>query len=802
MRHLRTGSPTAAAIAWLAAGFVALLAAPAWAQLSIGSTTGLLPSAPLYRSLILGDDHSRLQGEWQSPVNATQQAWVGSINSRANQSTSGAVPATFNTAIGDSSIAQAAALRYAMTGSSADLNKAVGALQLLAIPANNSNDFITHPEVLTNYLLAYDMIRGASLSDLPQATRNTIESRLLARANGLNNGNGTESNARAKIGATRALAGELLGNQQLLDRGLSDLQANFNYSTTDDGWYADSQGHYLNYIIRNVAPFLRAYQQGSGVDLYSNVQPLFDFSQGVRLPSGVAPNVANGLNYPVAMNLFTSTGDATAAGHMLWYMNHATPSPYPWTNTNVLNNDGAYTNFFALTDFSTAEIAPQASPTYFSPGQAQATVFRQDWGPTSDYLMLSPGVDPPAFFLETPVGTFPLPAFHSHGDTLEILLAAKGEYLLVAPGYQRNDLSNSPPSLDTQSPESHNVILVDGGLGDFSQGSWMRPEDFVAGNRLDSAELGGFKGVSDFSTVHTNYADTDVARSIAFPGEDYFVVFDRMQSATAHSYGFNLIGRGAQTVLADQPDAIDVRWEHNGAQATEHLFSTHGMSLATGAEWMHDTFNQFEQTQRMTASITANDAMFMSVLETGAAGGSSSLVIDKLISGAELLGLRVTSATGGWQDTLFGQHSSTPQTVGDLTSDAQYAYIREENGLLTRAMLADGTLLNVDGQAVVALDHASTLSLLFGDRRVDGTISADGLSSGTELKFFDRGQIVSAFLNGAPITFANGAGWAGVFLPAGGSLTVTFVPEPGAWLLAAVGAATGIALLSNRRRRA
>jgi hypothetical protein len=770
--------------------------------MTLPSTTGTLPSSIPTSSLILGDNLANLQAAWITPSNQHQHQYISSVQSRASATPSGSVPTTFSTSAMDASIASAAGLRFAMTGSSSDLSKTVSILLNAALPEGT---FITQPEVLTSYLSAYDFIRGASETDLLPATRSTIEARLADLATGLGYGNQTLSNARAKIGATKGLAGVLLRNQTLLDSGLDDLSQHLSYSTTDDGWFTDSQGHYLNYTLKHVALFTRAYQQGSGVDLYPSFQPYVDMSLGLRMPDGYMPNVSNGLNTPVAISLFSGTTDATSAANQLWYLDHLAPTPYPWDLTNVLNNDYQYSSFYALTDFAGATpSAPHTSPTFLTEGQSQVSVFRQDWGPTSDYLLLSPSIDSPNLVIDSdnPPIHLDIPAFHTHNDTGEILLAARGQYILVAPGYNRTDLTNSPLGFAPQAPNWHNVVLVDGDLGTNSQGRKMRPEDFVHTQRLDSTELGIFAGVSDFATLRTNYHDTDISRSIAFPGENYFVVADHMQSDSSHVYGFNLVGRGTQTVLRDTPGAVDVRWVYNGAQVIEHLVSTHEMTLATSSIWMHDTFDVFEQTQRMTARMTAQNGLFLSVLETGGAGDASRLDITKLSSGTDWLAIRVESEDLGWIDTVMTQLGHDARTAGSLSSDGEYAYTREESGLLARAMVADATSLSYDNALIFESDHALTMSLLFGGTDLLGTVSADGLAAGTLLKFFDRGRIASATLNGVSLTWLNTSGFAGVYLPGAGELSIHFtpVPEPGTWCLALVGLA-GLSLTACRPTR-
>ena len=780
-------------LAWL--GIVGLLPpAVAHAQLSI-PTTGVLPAQPLDHSIILGDNLASLQAQWASPVNAHQQYYVNTINGRANGSISVGAPATFAAAANDSSIAESAGLRYAMTGSTADLNKAVSALLVAALPPRNSDDFITHPELLTSYLSAYDYIRAAPTANLSPATRSAIETKLLTLTQNLSYGNNTASNALGKIGATKALAGELLGNQALLNTGLANLQTHYNYSTTNDGWFTDSQSVYLEYTMRHLALFVRAYDQGSGVDLYSNVQPLVDMSIGLRKPDGTVPGVSNGLNWPLALNLFSNTPNTADASEMIWNLEALPVNAYD--NTNIENNDYSYSTFFALTNFNVAPAAPTQSPTFLSTGQSHVAVFRNDWSSTSNYLAISAGVDSPYQYV--PSLNLLVPAFHSSNDTAEILVASGGHYMLVGAGYDRNDLSNYPDGFQAKAPNNHNVILVDGSLGATNEGRTMRPERFESTDRLDSAEHGNFHGVGDFATLKMTYGGANVSRSTGFANEDYFVVADRMQAAATHAYGFNLIGRGTQTVLTNTSDLIEVKWEQDGQQVIEHLVSTHGMTLTTGGTYMQHEFNVFEATQRMTATASAANAGFLSVIETGPAGSPSKLAITDL-STVNYAALKVTNASENYEDWILSQAIATLRTVDALTTDAEYAYLRHVGGALDSAMFARGSLLTDGSTSILSADHALTLSILVGENGLSGTISDDAFTPGTELSFFHR-HIASATLNGTPLTFANIGDLGRLYLPHGGNLVVQFaaVPEPASWILMAT--ASVMLVLQRHRRR-
>ncbi|MCX5659276.1 MAG: Ig-like domain-containing protein [Planctomycetota bacterium] len=775
------------AAATTAATTTLLVNPPSTTSMQLGSTTGVLPASMPTTSLILGGDLANFQAWWAAPVNASQTYWKATVDGRANQGTSGATPTTFATAANDSSIAKAAAFRWAMTGNAADLTKAVNVLKVAAVPGGTE---ITKTEAMTNYLLAYDFIRPGSIA---AGDRSTIESALLSAANTLGGGT-SDSNVRAKVGGTRGLAGVLLRNQALLNQGLTDLQNNFNYSTTDDGWFTDSQGHYLNYILAPVTAFVRAYQQGSGVDLYANFQPYSDTSIGMRLPNGAVPNVSNGLNTPVAIHLFSQTADAASAANMLWNGTN-TASVNSFDVTNVINNDWVYTNFLALSDFTTTPAAPAFSPAFLADGQSGVSVFREDWSTTSDYLMLSPGVDSPPSWVDTSgVGNALYPAYHSQNDTGEVLAAANGKYILVAPGYDRRDLSNTPVGFDPKRADWHNVLLVDGNVGSLpgpagsfpysenpieyggpNLGRTTRPGDFLHTNRLDSTELGGFKGVGDFATLVMDYNNTQVTRSTGFPHEDYFVVADNMTSGSTHSYAFNLVGRGTQTVLTNTPGLVEVKWVKDGAQVIEHVLSTGGMSLGTTQLWMHDTYNVFEQTQRAQVGISGQDAGFLTILETGTAGAASKFNITNQ-STADHTGTVITNAADGWTDTILSQSTMATQTVDRLTSDAKFAQVRIKAGGLDSAMISGGTSLELDGSQVLGLEHPATLSMSFVPGQVRGNISADGLATGTDMSLFGLSGIVGATIDGQAVPVSQSGGAWHVSLERAGALVIQLAP--------------------------
>jgi hypothetical protein len=248
------------------------------------------------------------------------------------------------------------------------------------------------------------------------------------------------------------------------------------------------------------------------------------------------------------------------------------------------------------------------------------------------------------------------------------------------------------------------------------------------------------------------------------------------------------VGLGTQTVLTDTPGLVEVQWEKNGQRVIQHLVSTGAMSLATDSLAMHDTYNQFITTQRMTATINATDGQFLSILETGAAGGPSQLAITNL-STDTLAAAEVLNAGQGWTDNILSQRNTQLALAGDLLSDGQYAYVRHHGSTVDSAMLASGTRLDFAGHTLLGATAALTMSAAFIGDSVLGTISADEFTTGTELHLYGR-TIGSATLNGAPLAFLNGPEYDVVYLTGAGDLIVNYltVPEPNTLMLATLAA--------------
>ena len=757
-------------------------------------TKGKLTAEMPKTSLVLGNNLAALRAWWAKPADEHQKAWRDSTAGRADQTPSATAPTKFGEAAAASSIAKAAALRWAMDSSGpkaqADLAKVIAALKVATVPGGTT---ITRPEALLSYLLAYDFIRSATI---PAADRTLIEENLLREASSIKTGH-TDSNAKGKIGGTRGLAGILLHDQTLLDQALLDLNNHFKYSTTDDGWFCDSMGHYLNYTINHLAAFARAYQQ-AGVDIYPNLRPYSDMAIGLRMPSGTMPNVSNGTLSPVAINLFSFTTDRDLASEEVWAATTVPAGDFS-AKTNVMNNDSTYTNFFALTNRAADPKPPMRSPTFLTRGQSGVSVFRNDWSATSNYLLLSPGVDSPTsnqpLYQANPPATGIMPAYHSQNDTGEVLIASRGVSILCAAGYDRRDLSNSPKTMDPKRAEWHNVLLVDGDVGKLpgpsmsvkhpenettiewggsNLGRAIRPGDFTHTDRLDSAELGKFKGVCDFATLKLKYNDTDVRRSVAFPNEDYFVVADIARSASPHKYTVNFVGRGGAPVVEKAARSVTARWEKDKASAIVTTLGSCDLTQSSGQHWMQETYNKFEDIFRSQATGEASNACFLTVIECGETGAKPALTVTNL-QGGDFIAATIANSKAGaeaWVDTILSQPKNELILADKLRTDASFAYLRVKGDVVQGFMVSHGTNLAVLDKMRFGASKPITISVLPGEREIRATISSDDLTPGTKVSIATGKTATGAKLDGKAVPFSMGVGLVSVEVSAGGSLVI------------------------------
>lgn len=775
------------------------------AQLAVPTShPGNLPGQPTHSLLISATDLPAWRAYWTTPANAVQAGWIQSVNSYANQTPTLAAPSTFSAAVAQSQIAQAKALRWLMDPVTYAADKATVVTILSSYAKVTGGTTITRPEVVQSYYQAFDFINsGLTAAERTAITARLSGSNVKGTITGLFNEPTQVNNQRLKHASTRAFGALLFNDNADIDSQLSRINSSLASNTTNDGAYTDST-HYLNYATAQLAPFVKAYRNHTGISLGSNLEPLARMALAMRSPNGLIGTSHNNLATGAAIHQYAAIlPDATIAGAAIW--NVLALAGFDWTSwSNAVNNDWSYVDFFALTDFRIAPRAPDWSPAFFAAGQSRNVALRSDWSTEADFLSVNGGIDGANG------------AGFAHADTASIAVAARGTDVLVGPGYNRTGLSNTPAGFNAALATSHNIVLAkDTGTSTWGAGNaasqTAAASTTTLGNRLDSTEFGNFEGVGDGVSVNWNYGagsaagnDTSGRRHVAFPHQSYFVMADTFgrTDATNKDFAVNLVGKGTQTVLVNTPAQVQVRWDvtalgpfRNGATlggfpfnqpqdgaVIAHVVGSHALGLTTGTTWMHEQYDRYDETNfaRVALSNVSSGAT-ISILETLSAGAPSNLTVTNL-STTSFAAASVVDTNLGVTDFVLAQASAVVRSVADFNTDARYFAARTlqgAGGITASVALTQGTSVARGGARIVTVTQPTTLSLSFVNERpnlIRGTVAADGLVLGAELRLYGACDIIEATLGGVGAVFGDAGSYRYVVLGAPGELVITCAP--------------------------
>lgn len=155
--------------------------------------------------------------------------------------------------------------------------------------------------------------------------------------------------------------------------------------------------------------------------------------------------------------------------------------------------------------------------------QAGEAVFRSGWTPDDSWMM----------FVAEYGQARTAGSGHEHGDNLSVSLYARGESLLLDPGYIRWEehalvmlgKHHNVPTVDGHAPPApHPVILIGGN------------DAFITDGMTEAA--------APFVTGQSAWQQAEFERTVFFPDSDYLLVVDDMASAEARTYGVLWHGQG------------------------------------------------------------------------------------------------------------------------------------------------------------------------------------------------------------------------------------------------------------------
>ena len=288
-----------------------------------------------------------------------------------------------------------------------------------------------------------------------------------------------------------------------------------------DGIYREGS-HYYIFSFINFLPFLYHYNNVSGVDCFEEFKPAFEWPIIVRNGRGWMPNIEDSFIRPFPSHMVAGAyknspsmfHESASFGSTLQWNFQATDlgAFHASEERSGFNYSGASWDYskplveYLSYDPSVEPVAPSISPTIFMDGGE--TVFRNDWsvGSPDHRHLLFQGVAEANN--------------HQHYEHLSFIIQAEDQMMASDAGYTRKSYGESLRKTWYLTAEAHNVIMLNGSApGDVEEN--ITP---VSRHRIDSSIL-------DMEEKEAVYPGGEKhRRAILFPGENYFVVFDRVDA--------------------------------------------------------------------------------------------------------------------------------------------------------------------------------------------------------------------------------------------------------------------------------
>lgn len=590
---------------------------------------------------------------------------------------------------------------------------------------------------MTNYALAYDWVAADLTPDQDAAIRAAVKRGADWLYDYLDSPGVRSHNHRSKAGAA-------LGSWALafsadpdapayLDRGLANLNRVWRYMFTSDGIHRDGAGYYWIFTVINSTPFLWQYRNVSGVDLFPSLRPAFEWQLKTANPKGWMPPLDDSWYKVTWLHTVASAyadtptelSDTATLGELFQWQFFASewnPVRYPDDWTGARNQFYGWPEEIALYDSTLAEVPPDddTGTIDFDQGpRGGDTVFRSSW------RIGDPG---------TRWGYFSGVAMsnnHDHADGLQLLIEAENTILARDNGYGPLRFGGRD---QWTGPEHHNVVTADGAaVGDpsptrgFLSGVACKPDRNRCGVACtpDRNRCGDGFSFAEKSATYWNDQDATHTRAVAFPGSDYFIVLDRMESATPKTWDAYWHVRGALTGVANRRTwtTTDGPW---GDAARLHAltvpagvdtavvadqFNPYGTGVDTGFEGYPDPSTDVEDTFGLRLRQGGTSAELLSVLVPGSIDGPAPRLHD--LGTDEVLAARI--AHRDYVDTVVAPRSAAAAAAGGLTVDAGLGWVRTTGGALTGWAVHDGRSLSYEGTELVAMSAPVTAAADLAD---------------------------------------------------------------------------------------
>lgn len=276
---------------------------------------------------------------------------------------------------------------------------------------------------------------------------------------------------------------------------------------------------------------------------------IMEWYVALRLPWGPLPPLADSMMKTYAGSAFLSSFGGSGLHWWAW------ANDKDWPYQLIQSDDLSLHHLLYLDDSVIAEEPPWTSRFFHDSGHA---VFRSDWSHDARWLLL---------VAEAGAAR---KAAHNQVDGMSISLAAYGEYLLVDPGYVKDE-GSIIFRVKTAAPEAHNLVLIEGGAA-------PDKKPFPAFGDADAHLLNTINGERiEYAEAHQDYRESSLERSVVFVEGRYFVVADRIRTdhtqPREHAWRMSgYAGYGSGGLFELRPDGA--RWERQRAGVDVYLACT------------------------------------------------------------------------------------------------------------------------------------------------------------------------------------------------------------------------------------
>ncbi|MEK3883302.1 discoidin domain-containing protein [Paenibacillus sp. PL2-23] len=695
-------------------------------------------------------------------------------------------------------IAKYNAFMYVMEGDETHKNAAIGALlRAYDGPIYQCDPTVSSSPVdetyrgvwIQNFAEAYDWMHGELTAEQDAAIRTAFAKEAQELNDFMYIWGPRPHNHRSKPAwglGTAALA--LSGHEdaaEWLQTALEAANTNTKYFFSSDGVYREGSQYYI-YSHLNFLPFLYHYKHVSEVDLFPTYKPAFIWEFSVTNNKGWMPNVEDSYlrhNFlQMVAGQFVNDADSTplhptAKWGNLFQWRYETTDTAPWggefgNNTGASYDDTMDLNKYLTYDPSVEPIAPTGSATQFL-NEGGQTIFRNHWNddPSSRYLL---------FHGQAEMDN------HNQFDHLSFIIHAENQMMASDSGYSKSAYGDAERRSWYRTAKAHNTVTLNG--------AW--PVD-TAQNVTPASRFGMDTGFFDFQQKEARFIaitnDTTkgenpllfppddqstgyIKRSVAFPNQEYFVVADQLSTKDGAAGQFELYlhgGRGTMIGDGNYREWIYSKDAYGTAAKLSAWILSDDATLTNhvgDVSYIKDDAASFGY---VTAQKQASNANFLQILIPNHIQADTPVVTDA--SDESRTG--GTVAMNGNLDTYLVQNESSMSEVGELSSDAEFGYVRH-NGWVQQYAMKQGTSISYGDELLAASSAPVALALNVAERdRHSGYITSVSDAYTLQLLVPEGKTVASASLAGEALTASVSNGYVTLALSGSGELEIQYVDE-------------------------